>query len=83
MQGESHNSLEHISEKICGISEDIQEMKQDLKETKNLIHQEFTGLKIQQEKCNSRWEIFGRILSGSGVVGALGYMVTAIFPKTH
>jgi hypothetical protein len=81
MQGENRNSLEHIAEKIYGISEDIQEIKQDLKETRNFMHTEISNLKLQQEKCASRWEIFGRTLSGSGIIGVLGYLVTAIFPK--
>lgn len=81
MQGE--NLIETI---LTAIQDDIREMKTELRETRKYFHdlseiqrKDISELKIQQTKCSDRWATIGKVVSGSGVLGAITFAITQIF----
>lgn len=77
-------SLDYISAKLDDMCDDVKEIKQDLKESRDALSMDVVHLKLQQEKCNSHWGLMGKSLSWGGISSLIGYFITLLFPpKIH
>lgn len=63
---------------IENMSDDIRDIKQEVREIRDTLNTEVNQLKIDQQKCNSHWALVGKTLSWGGLSSAAGWVISLL-----
>ena len=63
--------------------DDLKEIKDDLKEVRKTFTEDVVEIKKKQERCDSYWDMLGKVISLGGLGSIVTYLLSALFGKPH